>query len=80
MDFMLFMGKNQVPFIIVSTKCDKINLRAVSKHTKELNNFLDEYWESRPQHIISSSEEKKGRNEILSIIENALNSSSTKEL
>ncbi|HOU97802.1 MAG TPA: ribosome biogenesis GTP-binding protein YihA/YsxC [Bacteroidales bacterium] len=80
MDFMLFMGKNQVPFIIVSTKCDKINLRAVSKHTKELNNFLDEYWESRPQHIISSSEEKKGRNEILSIIENALNPSSTKEL
>lgn len=79
-DFMLFMGQKQVPFIVVSTKCDKINQLAISKHTKELNTFLDLYWESRPQHIISSSEEKKGRDEILSIIEKALNFSLNKEL
>jgi len=71
-DFMFFMGEHQIPFVVVSTKCDKISLKAISKHTKELNTFFDAYWESRPMHIISSSEEKKGREEILNIIENAL--------
>lgn len=74
-EFMLFMGKQQVPFIVVSTKCDKINQHTVSMHTKELNSFFDEYWEERPQHIISSSAEKRGRDAILNIIEKALESS-----
>ncbi|NSW44778.1 MAG: YihA family ribosome biogenesis GTP-binding protein [Bacteroidales bacterium] len=72
MEFMLFMGEQQVPFVVVSTKCDKISLKEISKHNKELNVFFDTYWEEHPIHILSSSEEKKGREEILNIIENAL--------
>lgn len=79
MEFMLFMGKHQVPFIVVSTKCDKINQLTVSKHTKELNSFFDKYWDERPLHIISSSEEKQGRDAILYSIEKALESSTLKK-
>ncbi|MGQ9846427.1 MAG: ribosome biogenesis GTP-binding protein YihA/YsxC [Bacteroidales bacterium] len=80
MEFMLFMGKNQVPFIVVSTKCDKINQQTISKHIKELNSFFDQYWEEKPQHIISSSKKKQGRDSILNIIEKALESSTLNKL
>jgi GTP-binding protein len=70
-NFMLLLGKNLIPFVIISTKIDKTNLQHLSKHKKELYNFLDIHWEIRPQHILTSSVEKKGQEEILSVIESA---------
>ncbi len=70
-NFMLVLGKNAVPFVIVSTKTDQVKLQDLHQHKQELYKFIDTYWEERPQHILSSSVEKKGREEILSIIEEA---------
>ncbi len=70
-DFMLLLGRQQIPFVIVSTKMDQVKLADLHRHQQELHNFIDTYWEERPKHILSSSKEKKGREEILSIIEAA---------
>ncbi len=70
-NFMLFLGKNFIPFVIVSTKTDKTNLRLLDNHKNDLYKFLDFYWESRPQHILTSTIEKRGREEILTLIEDS---------
>jgi GTP-binding protein len=72
MDFMLFLGQHQIPFVILSTKTDKAKTQELGQHIKSLNYFLDNYWESRPTHILTSAREKRGRDEILNIIEQAL--------
>jgi len=70
-NFMLFLGKNYIPFVIVSTKVDKVSLKQISNHKKELYDFINMYWETIPLHVLTSSVEKKGREEILNIIEKA---------
>jgi len=68
-----WMGENQVPFVIVFTKTDK-------KKSQKNDNFLDNFkkamlerWEEFPTYFISSAENKTGRTEILSFIENINN-------
>ncbi len=72
MDFMVLLGQKGVPFAVVSTKCDKADSKELGKHLRDLTDFFKQYWQSKPIHILSSAEQKKGKDEILSIIENAL--------
>ncbi len=66
---MFQLSKNGIPFVAVSTKTDKITAVVLLKHIQSLHVFFDTYWEERPIHIISSAPEKKGRDEILRIID-----------
>ncbi len=72
MDFMLFLGQYKIPFVILSTKTDKAKTQELGEHLNSLYSFIDSYWETRPIHILTSAREKRGRNEILNIIEQAL--------
>ncbi|MDW7695298.1 ribosome biogenesis GTP-binding protein YihA/YsxC [Flammeovirgaceae bacterium SG7u.111] len=69
MEFMEWMGENQLPFYIVFTKADKLSAKgaenAVEKYKKE---FL-ETWEEMPRHFITSAEKKIGVNEVLDAVE-----------
>ncbi len=69
LEFMSWLGENEVPFIILFTKSDKLpvtkRLAAVEKYNKK----LAEFWDPMPQQIITSSELRGGREEILSLIE-----------
>jgi len=68
LEFMKFLGENQIPFCIVFTKADKLassklNSQIVSYKKKLLNT-----WESLPTSFITSSNTGLGRDEFLNFI------------
>ena len=68
LNFMNWLGENQVPFVIAFTKIDKLKK---SEQHQSVNNILkeiSEYWEPLPQHFVSSAEKKIGMQEILDFI------------
>jgi GTP-binding protein len=68
-EFMQFLGENDVPFSIVFTKSDKIKQKEVAANVKAYQNELYRYWEELPPFLVSSSEKALGKREILSYIE-----------
>lgn len=67
-DFINWLGIEQIPFVIVLTKIDK-NTR--SKTQINLNGYrkkLLEYWDELPPIFLSSAEEGVGKEEILTFI------------
>lgn len=69
LEFMEWLGKNGVPFSIIFTKIDKISKGRLKENLQAYKNKLLETWEELPPILISSSEKKEGREEILSYIE-----------
>lgn len=71
-EFLNFLGENQIPFSIIFTKSDKMGKTALEKQVEENKKNLLEYWEELPPVFISSAKDKTGKEEILSYIENVL--------
>ena len=63
------MGENLLPFIILLTKCDKVSGAEMSKQINLLKRTLSEKWENLPQTIITSSKDKRGKEEILRCVD-----------
>lgn len=74
LDFLEFLGENEVPFAIVFTKTDKIKQADVEQNVSEYKEKLLETWEELPPIFLTSSEKGRGRKEILQYIED-INSS-----
>lgn len=72
LDFITWMGENNLPFAIVLTKADKPKPRELSQNLKALKATLSETWEELPPIFITSSEKKQGRKEILDYIDELL--------
>jgi len=70
LDFMQFLGENEIPFCIVFTKSDKLNKSTLPKNIKNYKKILLNTWEELPPYFISSSTNKLGRKEILEFINN----------
>ncbi len=70
LDFMRFLGENEIPFCIVFTKSDKLNKPTLPKNIKNYKKILLNTWEELPPYFISSSTNKTGRKEILEFINN----------
>ena len=73
-DFINWMGKNQIPFVLVYTKTDRLKKREVEGNVKRIQNELLKYWNELPQQFITSSNSGQGRDEILSFIKEVNNS------
>jgi GTP-binding protein len=58
----------QVPFCLVFTKSDKENQRTVSANVKGFLDKMRQTWQFLPQHFVSSSVKKLGRDKILQLI------------
>lgn len=72
-EFMDWLGENGVPFSIVFTKADKLGpVKARQNAQKYLKTLLD-VWEELPPHFITSSENRQGKDELLTYIEEILN-------
>jgi GTP-binding protein len=71
--FMEFLGNSQIPFARVFTKSDKISSNEVSKTIALHDKKMLETWDSLPATFISSSVSAKGKEEILSYIEESMN-------
>ncbi len=69
LEFMEWMGKNEIPFSILFTKADKLKPTAIEKNIATYQNVLLETWEEMPPYFITSSSKTIGREEILNYIE-----------
>lgn len=63
------LGEWQVPFCLVFTKADKENQRTVSQNVKAFLDKMREHWQFLPQHFVTSTVKKMGRDKILARIE-----------
>ncbi len=69
LEFMDWLGENGVPFSIVFTKLDKMTSNAAKHQIAAYLEKLLERWEELPPVFKTSSEDKRGRDEILNYIE-----------
>lgn len=69
LEFMRFLGENQIPFCIVFTKADKLGSSKLNKQITSYKKKLLQHWESLPQTFITSSSSKLGREQFLEFIE-----------
>ena len=78
LDFLEFLGENEIPFAIVFTKTDKITQAELGSNIRKFKESLLETWEELPVMFQTSSEKNRGGKEILQYIEN-INASLTSE-
>lgn len=69
MQFLEWLGENEVPFAIVFTKLDKLSSTAGKIQTKKYLDTLREQWEELPPVFYTSSADGRGRKELLDYIE-----------
>lgn len=68
-DFMIDLGENEIPFSIIFTKADKLKQRDLEKNISEFKKELRMHWEELPPYFITSSEKRKGKEEVLAYID-----------
>lgn len=78
LEFMEWLGENGVPFSIVFTKMDKLGKEAGPRNVRDYLKVLKESWEELPPYFMTSSEDGRGRDEILEYI-NEINKSLNEE-
>lgn len=69
LEFFEFCGTKQIPFVIVFTKYDKLNLQEKETNIALYKEKLLESWSSLPPIFTSSSVKSTGREEILEFID-----------
>lgn len=69
LEFINWLGENAVPFSIVFTKADKLSRSRVDGNVKQYLDKLKEEWEELPPYFVTSSEEGRGRDELLDYID-----------
>lgn len=69
LEFMQWLGENGVPFSIVFTKMDKIGKVVGMKNVEAYKKILQQSWEELPPVFLTSSEDKRGREELLDYID-----------
>ena len=68
LEFMQWMGENQVPFSIIFTKQDKMKPSALTKNIEDYKLKMLESWEQMPNYFITSSSNGSGRDKVLNYI------------
>lgn len=72
LEFINFLGENQVPITLIFTKIDKQSAKKTEESLERFKESLSEYWEELPKIILTSSEKRVGRDEVLETIENII--------
>lgn len=68
-EFINWLGKMGVPFLLIYTKIDRLKPVELPQNIEKIQNALLAYWEELPQQFYTSSNERKGRKEILAFLE-----------
>lgn len=71
-EFMNFLGIKYIPFARIFTKADKMKKNDLERVINKHNERLLENWEELPPMIVTSAEDKRGRDELLGYIEKSL--------
>ena len=69
LEFIQWLGEEGVPFALVFTKADKLSKGRLAANVEAYKAKLHEEWEELPPIFVTSSEERMGRDELLSYIE-----------
>lgn len=69
LEFMYWMGENEIPFSIVFTKADKLKPNALTRNVEVYCQKLLETWEQLPPYFITSASKANGREELLQYID-----------
>ena len=69
LEFMQWLGENAIPFAIVFTKADNLNEKQIQEHVTSYSDILLQQWEEMPPYFITSSENRLGKEDLLSYIE-----------
>lgn len=69
LEFIEWLGENEVPFGIIFTKADKLSHGALGTNIKRFLDTLAEQWEELPPHFVTSSHDRTGRDEVLDYID-----------
>ena len=69
LEFMEWMGNQQIPFAILFTKADKLSESKITETVSAyLNVMLEGVWAETPPHFITSSNSSKGKEEVLAYL------------
>jgi len=70
LEFMEFLGENEIPFSIIFTKSDKIKLSELNRNIKNYSKKMTQtLWEEMPQYFITSATSSDGKEELLAYID-----------
>jgi len=69
LDFMRWLGENNIPFSIIFTKADKLKPNAIERHINDYKEVLLETWEEMPNYFITSSSKSIGKENLLEYID-----------
>ncbi len=69
-DFMEWLGINQIPFAIIFTKTDKLKPEELERNVEDYKEKMLEKWVEMPSFFFSSAVTNAGRSEILRYIKN----------
>lgn len=70
LQFLEWLGMNQIPFALVFTKADKLGPKAQKDNIDAyLNELLSGAWEALPPHFVTSSKNSTGKEELLAYID-----------
>ena len=72
LEFLEWLGENEIPFAIVFTKADKVKEGEKKHNIQVYLNTLKERWEELPTYFITSSEKRIGREDVLEFMETFL--------
>jgi len=67
-DFMQFLGENEIPFCIIFTKSDKLNSSKLNQNLQNYQTELLKTWEEMPQYFVTSATAKSGQEKLLNFI------------
>ncbi|MCK8480512.1 ribosome biogenesis GTP-binding protein YihA/YsxC [Psychroserpens algicola] len=68
LEFMEYLGINQIPFSIIFTKADKLKPMAIERHVETYCKELLKTWEEVPNYFVTSSSKAIGRDDVLAFI------------
>lgn len=74
LNFMQWLGEQQIPFSIIFTKSDKLKPKAIERNIVHYQSILKKNWEELPHYFITSSTKFEGKEELLNYID-SINSS-----
>jgi GTP-binding protein len=70
LNFMQWLGANQIPFSLVFTKADKLKPKVLEKNIKDYTSeMLTKAWEELPPVFVTSSLQRTGGEELLNYID-----------
>jgi GTP-binding protein len=69
LEFINWLGEEQIPFVLAFTKTDKLGKRQLEENLAAFRAAMRENWNELPQEFVTSSSRKSGKDEILSFIQ-----------